>query len=132
MKSYSAKEIYNLLKTVDKYVWIEVKKKVWQIVVSYGNLVQKGKTLDATYYVLNENIGQKDDISPTTVTEKVTETQKQILKILKSNPHITQTELAELVGISRVHINKNMAKLRDMNLITRIGSDKGWHWEIFE
>lgn len=81
---------------------------------------------------MNENIGQKDDISPTTVTEKVTETQKQILKILKSNPHITQTELAELVGISRVHINKNMAKLRDMNLITRIGSDKGWHWEIFE
>lgn len=91
-----------------------------------GILVRKGKKIEATYYVLNENFGQKNAVS----SEKVTETQKQILEILKSNSHITQSELAEMIGISRVHINKNMAKLQDMNIITRIGVDNGGHWKI--
>ncbi len=73
---------------------------------------------------------QKINNSPEKVTEKVTETQKKILEILKTNPYITQTELAEIVGISRIHINKNMARLRDMKVIIRIGGDKGGHWEI--
>ena len=95
-----------------------------------GILVRKGKKIEATYYVLNENFGQKNAVSSEKVTEKVTETQKQILEILKSNSHITQSELAEMIGISRVHINKNMAKLQDMNIITRIGVDNGGHWKI--
>ena len=90
------------------------------------SLCEKEKKIEATYYVLNENFGQKNAIS----SKKVTETQKQILEILKSNSHITQSELAEMIGISRVHINKNMAKLQDMNLITRIGVDNGGHWKI--
>ena len=59
------------------------------------------------------------------VTEKVTETQKQILEVLKSNPYVTQSELANVIGISRVHINKNMSKLQELNMIVRIGGDKG-------
>ena len=46
------------------------------------------------------------------------------------NAQVCSIFLTELVGIPRVHINKNMAKLQEMNLSTRIGADKGGHWEI--
>ena len=66
------------------------------------------------------------------VTEKVTETQQKIIEAIKSNPYLTQTELADIIGISRMHINKNMAKLQNKGLVRHIGSDKGGHWEIIE
>ena len=98
----------------------------------------EGTAKDGLIYKNNLNPGQNTwDVEhgnsksvPQKVTEKVTETQKQILEALKSNPYITQSELAEIVGISRVHINKNMAKLQELNMIIRIGSDKSGHWEI--
>ena len=64
------------------------------------------------------------------VTEEVTETQQKIIETLKSHPYATQSELADIIGISRIHINKNMVKLQNMGLIKRIGTDKNGHWEI--
>ena len=63
-------------------------------------------------------------------TEKVTETQQRIIETLKSHPYATQSELADIIGISRIHINKNMVKLQNMGFIKRIGADKNGHWEI--
>lgn len=61
---------------------------------------------------------------------KVTENQLKILAAIRSNPSITQTELAEVVGIARTHINKNMKKLQDLQLISRVGSDKNGYWDV--
>jgi ATP-dependent DNA helicase RecG len=66
------------------------------------------------------------------VTQKVTVNQKQILAELQRNPFITQKELADIIGISKVHVNKNMMRLQEMNLIRRVGPDKTGHWEILK
>ena len=66
------------------------------------------------------------------VNEKVNERQKLIISAIFENPYITQTELARTLGISVVHVNKNMKKLQEQGLIRRVGPDKGGYWEVIE
>ncbi len=71
---------------------------------------------------VNERVNEK-------VNEKVNERQKLIISMISSNPHITQAELAARLGISVVHVSKNMKKLQDQGIIRRVGPAKGGHWE---
>jgi predicted HTH transcriptional regulator len=64
------------------------------------------------------------------VTEKGTENQRKILLIIKQDPSVSQDEIATIVGISRIHVNKNMKKMEQKGIIKRIGPDKGGHWEV--
>ncbi len=66
----------------------------------------------------------------TGINEKVNERQRLIISAITKNPHITQSELAKILEISLVHVNKNMKKLQEKGLIRRVGPDKGGHWEI--
>ena len=64
------------------------------------------------------------------VTPKVTVNQRKIIDAIKSNPKITQAELATIVGITRKSIISNMKKLQENGLINRIGADKNGYWEV--
>ena len=55
---------------------------------------------------------------------------QKILAILKSMPDATLSELSNAMGLSLAGVKKNVRKLRDANLIRRIGPDKGGHWEV--
>ena len=66
------------------------------------------------------------------VNEKVNERQRLIISAIINNPHITQSELAKMLEISLVHVNKNMKKLQENGIIRRVGPDKGGHWEVIE
>jgi len=62
--------------------------------------------------------------------EKTAESVEKILRLISSNPEITQKELAVLTGLSRRGIEKNIAKLKAQNLIERIGPDRGGYWKV--
>ena len=62
--------------------------------------------------------------------QKLTQNQWKTIKGIKKNPHITQSELSEIVGITRKSIISNMNKLKEAGLIERIGPDKGGYWII--
>ncbi len=64
------------------------------------------------------------------VTVKVTVNQRKILEALMANPHATQAELAQLVGITRKSIISNMKKLQELGLIRRSGADKNGFWLV--
>ena len=110
---------------------------------NYRNL-QKGIHENSVYLerffrnlLLNENNELKNrymhiDYSAQneTVNVKVNVNQQRIIDEIQKNPFITQEELSELVGISKVHINKNMQKLRQQNIIRRVGADKNGKWEL--
>jgi len=66
------------------------------------------------------------------VTEMVNERQRLIISAISENPYITQSELAQILKISVVLVNKNMKKLQEQGIIRRVGPDKGEHWEIVE
>ena len=66
------------------------------------------------------------------ITKKITVNQQKIIDSIKNNPYITQEELAEIVGIARLNIIKNMKKLQEQNIIKRIGADKNGYWQIVD
>lgn len=64
------------------------------------------------------------------VTIKVSINQQKIIDAIKSNPHITQEELADIIGITKKSITANMKKLQENGLIKRIGANKNGYWQI--
>lgn len=75
-------------------------------------LKAKGKAYEA----ISEKSSQKSD--------------QKILSIMKSMPDITMAEIANATGLSTAGVKKNIRKLKDANLIRRVGPDKGGHWEV--
>ena len=66
------------------------------------------------------------------VTEKITENQKKILAQIKLNSFITTEDLSEIVEISTRKIKENIAKLKNKNMLKRVGPARGGHWEVIE
>ena len=56
--------------------------------------------------------------------------QKQIIEIVKKNPNILQTELAERFGVRRETIYRDMKKLVEMGMLIRSDSDKKCNWKV--
>ena len=67
-----------------------------------------------------------------TVEKTVAKTVEKILDAIKSNPKITQNELAEIAGLTRRGIEWNLAKLKEKGIIKRIGPAKGGYWKIIK
>ena len=79
-------------------------------------LMAKGKAYGAANEKSSQKSSQKSD--------------QKILSIMKSMPDITMAEIANATGLSIAGVKKNIRKLKDANLIRRIGPDKGGHWEV--
>ena len=66
------------------------------------------------------------------LTERLTENQRKIVEMMKSDPYVSFDRLAEAVGISRTAIINNTNKLKERNIIARIGEDNGGCWEVLK
>ena len=63
--------------------------------------------------------------------EKVREkTREKILRLIKEDPLITTSEIAEKSGLSPKGVEWNIGKLKKEGRIKRIGPDRGGHWEV--
>ncbi len=67
---------------------------------------------------------------PEKLPEKLPEIQRQIIENMLKNPKITYNELADITRKTRETIRVHINKLKGINLIKRIGPDKGGYWEI--
>lgn len=65
-----------------------------------------------------------------TEKEDLTETQKNIINLIKENYKITQLEISEKLGVNKTTITRNIGILKEKNKIQRIGSTKKGQWEI--
>lgn len=66
------------------------------------------------------------------VGESLTKNQRLIIKSMVENPNISAKDLSDIIGISKRKIEENISKLKKKELIKRIGSPRGGHWEIIE
>ena len=73
--------------------------------------------------------GAAKDGSPNGSQKSNQKSSQKIRAILKSMPDATLAELSEATGLSLAGVKKNIRKLKDANLLRRIGPDKGGHWE---
>lgn len=66
------------------------------------------------------------------VTEKVTDREKQLLSLLREDPGYTTDQLAKNLGVSRKTISIYLRKLKESEIIARIGSDRKGYWKILK
>ena len=59
----------------------------------------------------------------------ITDNQQIIINSMKINPKVSATKLSKIVGISKRKIEENIAKLKKMGLIERVGGTRGY-WEV--
>lgn len=63
------------------------------------------------------------------VGNSLTENQLKIIENIENNSKISAAKLSEAVGISKRKIEENLSKLKELNILQRIGGTRG-HWEI--
>lgn len=51
-------------------------------------------------------------------------------RVPRVNGNMTTVTLAEALGISKKAVEKHLSKLKSEGVISRIGPDKGGHWEV--
>ena len=91
----------------------------------------KDMSLEKQNDPVNQNkFGVNDDRFRTKFSVKFSVNQEKMLSLIENKPTITANEMAKLLGISERAVHKNLAKFKELNVITRIGSDKTGHWEI--
>lgn len=66
------------------------------------------------------------------VSNKLVKNQLRTLLILKENPALTKKQLSKILGIITTAVDKNIAKLKSLGLLMRIGPDKDGYWEVLE
>lgn len=66
------------------------------------------------------------------ITQETTQktTQEKILELIKKNPSITQTQMANALGINRDGVSYNIKQLKDNGVIERVGATKNGRWII--
>jgi len=74
---------------------------------------------------VGEKVGEK-------VGENLTKNQAKIINFMKKNEFVSIIELSKRVGIATKNIEKNIEKLKKLDLIKRIGGAKGGHWKVNE
>lgn len=66
------------------------------------------------------------------VTGKLNDSQQQIIEIMQFDPKITIPLLMEKLGMSESGIRKNIAGLKKIGKVERMGSDKNGTWKVIE
>ena len=64
------------------------------------------------------------------VTEKFTEGEMSVIRLIKNNPRITTTAMSMELGKSRKTISAIIKSRKDRNVIEREGSDRNGIWII--
>ncbi len=122
------------------FAWLPVESLIKQKQAEYYSALNVSDTsADSTFFIeflLGLILSTIEDILEShvkvtvNVTQKVTVNQQKILELIKENPHITQNELTQAVGIARKNIVSNMKKLQEAGLLVRHGADKNGWWEV--
>lgn len=120
--------------------FLEIKENDKNVTANYGKVTANNendtrnvkkvsvndKNVTRNVTVNSENISENNK----NITVKLTQTQKDILNLIKENPCITQNEIASKLNIARETVNRNMKKLQQEKIIQRLGADKNGSWKI--
>ena len=66
------------------------------------------------------------------VTDTSQKTSQKIIDLIKEDPYISTSKMAEIIGVDRRNIARNIKKLQEQGVVRRVGPDKGGFWEVIE
>lgn len=114
------KNVYNKCKDDNLKVEFEDRKTAFFVVVYRKNL---DELIENTEKILDtKKVDSKD--------KNLTDIEMKILKLIVKNPKMTQKDMAKELGVTDKTIRRNIANLKQVNLIERVGSDRSGYWEI--
>jgi ATP-dependent DNA helicase RecG len=111
------------------------------LTLSTGGNEQDVDTMLALYGVLNAesdqekrpgNIEFDQKTSKATRKSDQTDQKKRIIEMLKSNPNIARSEIAQVLGIHDSSVKRRLDSLVSEGKIRRVGPDKGGYWEVLK
>ena len=76
---------------------------------------------NSTKELVGKNIIENQD-----TTQK---TSQKIVELIQNNNEISTQEMANIIGIDRRNIARQIKNLQAKGIIRRVGPDKGGHWE---
>jgi predicted HTH transcriptional regulator len=88
---------------------------------------EKNATVNEENATVNE---ENATVNEENATVKLSKTERQIMEAMQSNKTVTIEELVALTQRHRATVIRSIKKLKDKNLIGRIGSDKKGFWVI--
>ncbi len=68
--------------------------------------------------------------SPKSSPKDVNQTQQKIIEMILSNPKITQTAMAEELGVTARAVKKSIKELNEKGILERVGSARSGYWEV--
>ncbi len=66
------------------------------------------------------------------VNAPVNDPLNQVLETIKVTPNLSYNQIAVKIGKSPATVKRALSKLKELNLIKRVGSDKNGYWEILQ
>ena len=88
--------------------------------------------LENVFFETSRDCGGINDPVNEPVNEPVNDRQKEIISLIHQNHSISINELSKICKVGRETIKRDLNKLKQMNLIQRIGPDKGGYWQIVQ
>ena len=113
--------------------FLEIKENDKNVTANYGKVTANNEndTRNVKKVSVNDkNVTRNVTVNSENISVKLTQTQKEILNLIKENPCITQNEIASKLNIARETVNRNMKKLQQEKIIQRLGADKNGSWKI--
>ena len=96
------------------------------------SMMQKNLTLEIENYINSVGEVHEDGVEYQVTKPKKIKSRDKIVALLTDNNKLSAVALAERIGISAKAVEKHLSNLKADGIITRIGPDKGGHWEVVE
>ena len=72
----------------------------------------------------------KNVIKNVTKTTALNSTQQKIINAIEQDKNITTSELASVIGITKRQVLRNIKKLTDVSLLSRVGNHRAGFWSV--
>lgn len=83
-------------------------------------------------HVILETIDQVDaEQINEQIYDQITERQWVVVEFLQKNSRATLDDIAAVAGASVATVRRDLARLRELGVVSREGSRKAGHWEVF-
>ena len=107
--------------------WASGLKKIDRLCRGTGIKTDYLKEPDGFWFIFFRN---RPDLPLDSHTEGLSETDQQVLALIKNNQKTTISDLAYILGKGTRTIQRSIERLKNKKLIVRVGSNKGGYWTV--
>jgi len=106
-------------------------EKYYNALEEAGNLGESTPFVEFMLEVILNTVREVGNKVGNRVGNNLSDNQQLIVENIRANSKISAMKLSEAIGISKRKIEENLAKLKAMNIIKRVGGTRG-HWEVLD